>query len=172
MVRICLMSVSARYGVSYLVKENYLYFHISSWKKSGKSAEVFGRCHAPPPFLPLAVPRSPSPPVFVVIASLMCRHGADCGAQGGGAGAARHAGPLRPEEKNGAEKQRAGAGFTRALVNTLGLLHIYSRHKLHFHFAACSCLSRSKPLPAACCAPATPCQCAPLQFLAPHCAPP
>lgn len=31
------------YGVSYLVKENYLYFHISSWKSSGKSAEVFGR---------------------------------------------------------------------------------------------------------------------------------
>ena len=66
--RSCL-SVFGRYGVSYLVKDNYLYFHISSWKKSGKSAEVFGRCHAPPPFLPLAVPRSPSPPDFVVIAS-------------------------------------------------------------------------------------------------------
>jgi hypothetical protein len=25
------------------VKENYLYFHISSWKASGKSAEAFGR---------------------------------------------------------------------------------------------------------------------------------
>jgi hypothetical protein len=30
------------------VKENYLYFHISSWKSSGKSAEVFGRYSCPP----------------------------------------------------------------------------------------------------------------------------
>jgi hypothetical protein len=38
-----LLTLIGSYGVSYLVKENYLYFHITSWKASGKSTEAFGR---------------------------------------------------------------------------------------------------------------------------------
>ena len=91
-----------RYGVSYLVKDNYLYFHITSWRASGKSADAFGRCSATPP-------PTPSPPVLSQLP--------DVGVwwQGHRAGAFGHARRLRSQEENGAKEQRAGAGLACSL---------------------------------------------------------
>jgi hypothetical protein len=64
---LCSLILHCRYGVSYLVKENYLYFHISSWKASGKPAEAFGRSPSPPFISPSQPHRHHHPNSFIFV---------------------------------------------------------------------------------------------------------